>query len=340
VVAIRGLVNRGLILAVRSGETSSRPGAGERFEVNRYRIVVEEGDECREDCTEGGPKTGPRPVRKSDYASTGIKPGGGPEIEHLQNKVNTKESSESSSSSSPEAGTPREVTEPGGNCEPHPSGGENASAPPAALAEIVRGWAKDRGVIRVRSDRTIGLPDDGRITAWARICEKHGISGTDDIYALLDLARAGADRKREPWQAWKFLDLQVGIAAESFGPTTKPPVASFESHDVSYLDDSSEWSQAKALIRQRISEIAFQNWFADSWQVDRSGDTLIVGILDEPTRDFLNAEYSEPVQQALASLDIPRVEYVVADRRGIRPGFVEPARVGSPGPHPPQVGIS
>src|SRR5689334_18528615 len=66
------------------------------------------------------------------------------------------------------------------------------------------------------------------------------------------------------------------------GPTTKPPVASFESHDVSYLDDSSEWSQAKALIRPRISEIAFQNWFADSWQVDRSGDTLIVAILDEP----------------------------------------------------------
>ena len=192
----------------------------------------------------------------------------------------------------------------------------------------------------MRSDRTSGLPDDGRITAWERICEKHGISATDDIYALLDLARAGADRKREPWQAWKFLDLQVGIAAESFGPTTKPPVASFESRYVSDLDDSSEWSQAKALIRQRISEIAFQNWFADSWQVDRSGDTLIVGILDEPTRDFLNAEYSEPVQQALASLDIPRVEYVVADRRGIRPGFVEPASVGSPGPHPIQVGIS
>jgi len=94
VLAIRGLVNRGLILAVRSRETSSRPGAGERFEVNRYRIVVEEGDECREDCTEGGPKTGPRPVRKSDYASTEIKPGGGPEIEPVQNKVNTKESSE------------------------------------------------------------------------------------------------------------------------------------------------------------------------------------------------------------------------------------------------------
>ena len=79
VLAIRGLVSRGLILAVRSRETSSRPGAGERFEVNRYRIVVEDGDECREDGTEGGLKTGPRPIRKSDYASTGIKPGGGPE---------------------------------------------------------------------------------------------------------------------------------------------------------------------------------------------------------------------------------------------------------------------
>jgi len=86
VLAIRGLVNRGLILAVRSREISTRPGAGERFEVNRYRIVVEEGDECREDCTEGGPKTGPRPVRKSDCASTEIKPGGGPEIEPVQIK--------------------------------------------------------------------------------------------------------------------------------------------------------------------------------------------------------------------------------------------------------------
>jgi hypothetical protein len=111
VVAIRGLVNRRLILAVRSREISTRPGAGERFEVNRYRIIVEEGDECREDCTEGGPKTGPRPVRKSDYASTEIKPGGGPEIEHLQNKANTKESSESSSSSGADAAVPRDPTD-------------------------------------------------------------------------------------------------------------------------------------------------------------------------------------------------------------------------------------
>jgi len=98
VVAIRALVNRSLILAVRSRETSTRPGAGERFEVNRYRIVVEESGEYREDSTDGGPKTGTGSVRKSDYASTGIKPGGGPKSERLQNKVNTKERSESSSS--------------------------------------------------------------------------------------------------------------------------------------------------------------------------------------------------------------------------------------------------
>src|ERR1041385_2950609 len=111
VLAIRGLVSRGLILAVRSRETSSRPGAGERFEVNRYQIVVEEGDECREGSTGGGPKTGPAPVRQSDYASTEIELGGGLIIEHLQNKVNTKESSESSSSSRADAAVPRDPTE-------------------------------------------------------------------------------------------------------------------------------------------------------------------------------------------------------------------------------------
>jgi hypothetical protein len=141
----------------------------------------------------------------------------------------------------------------------------------------------------------------------------------------LDLAKAFADRKREPWQAWKYLDLQIGIAAESYRRAPAVPVPRPAVCRASDLDDGApEWAQVKALVRQRISEIAFQNWFADAWQVDRSGDTLIIGILDEPTRDFLNEEYSEPVQQALASLDIARVEYVVADQRGMRPVFGEP----------------
>ena len=339
VIAIRGLVSRGLILAARSRDASTPPGQGERFDVNRYRIVVDEGDECREDGPEHGLKIGPPLVRKSNYSSAGIEPGGSPKIELPQNKVNTKESPESSSSSS-DAEAPLESTEHGGNSEPHTTGGENEAASPTALADVLLGWAEDRGVVRVRSDRTIGLPDDGRISVWGKICKRRGISAPDDVYALLDFAKACADRNREPWQAWKFLDLQVGIAAESFRPSAAPPVASPPICGVSVVDEASEWSQAKALIRQRISEIAFQNWFADSWQIERCGDTLMVGIPDVPTREFLNMEYSEPVQQALAALGIPRVEYVVAEKRGLRPGFVEPTRVGSPGPHPMQVGIS
>jgi len=316
VVAIRGLVNRGLILAVRSRETSTRPGAGERFEVNRYRIVVEESDDCREDSTEGGPKTGPATVRKSDHASTVIKPGGGPEIERLQNKVNTKESSESSSSSPADAADPPVPTEQGGTSEPHPVGGESAVVP-AGVAEDFLGWASDRGVIRVRSDRKIGPPDNERIIVWGQICERRGISVTADVYALMDLAKACADRKREPWEAWKYLDLQVGIAAESYRPAPAVPVPCPAICRASDLDGDSEWSRVKALVRQRISEIAFQNWFADSWQLERREDTLEIGVPDVPTREFLNTEYLEPVHEALAAVGIPRVEYVVADRRGI-----------------------
>jgi len=171
VLAIRGLVSQGLVLAVRSRETSTRPGAGERFEVNRYRIVVEEGDRGREDSTEDGPKTGPRPVRKSDYASTAIKPGGGPEIEPVQKKVSTKESSESSSSSRAEDGGPPDRAEQGGTLEPPPLRGESAVVP-AGVAEAFLGWANDRGVIRVRSDRKIGPPDAERISVWARSAKR------------------------------------------------------------------------------------------------------------------------------------------------------------------------
>jgi len=318
VVAIRGLVNRGLILAVRSRETSTRPGAGERFEVNRYRIIVEEGDECREGSTGGGPKTGPAPVRKSDYASTVIKPGGGPEIEHLQNKVNTKESSESSSSSRANAAVPRDPTEQGGTSEPQPLGGETGVVP-AGVAEALLGWANDRGVIRIRSDRKIGPPDDERIIVWGQICERRGISVTADVFAVLDLAKAFADRKREPWQDWKYLDLQVGIAAECYRPAPAVPVPCPEIYGASDLDEDSEWAEVKALVRQRISEIAFQNWFADSWQIERSGDSLIVGVPDVPTCEFLKMEYPGLVQETLAALNIGRIEYVIADRSTIEP---------------------
>jgi hypothetical protein len=47
--------------------------------------------------------------------------------------------------------------------------------------------------------------------------------------------------------------------------------------------------------------------------LERCGDSLIVGICDEPTREFLLTEYSEPVHQALAALGVTRVEYVVTD---------------------------
>ena len=313
VLAIRGLVSQGLVLAVRSRETSTRPGAGERFEVNRYRIVVEEGGRGREDSTEDGPKTGPRPVRKSDYASTAIKPGGGPEIEPVQKKVSTKESSESSSSSRAEDGGPPDRAEQGGTLEPPPLRGESAVVP-AGVAEAFLGWANDRGVIRVRSDRKIGPPDAERISVWGQICETRGVSVTADVYAVLDLAKAGADRKQEPWQAWKYLDLQVGIAAESYRPAPAVPVPCPAICRASDLDEDSEWSQVKALVRQRISEIAFQNWFADSWQLERRGDTLEIGVPDVPTREFLNTEYSGLVRETLAALGIGRIEYLVAER--------------------------
>jgi hypothetical protein len=135
----------------------------------------------------------------------------------------------------------------------------------------------------------------------------------------LDLAKAFADRKREPWQAWKYLDLQVGIAAESYRPAPAVPVPCPEIYGASDLDEDSEWAEVKALVRQRISEIAFQNWFADSWQIERSGDSLIVGVPDVPTCEFLKMEYPGLVQETLAALNIGRIEYVIADRSTIEP---------------------
>jgi hypothetical protein len=179
----------------------------------------------------------------------------------------------------------------------------------------------DHGVIRVRSDRKIGPPDDERIIACGQICKRRGISATADVYAVLDLAKAYADRNREPWQAWKYLDLQVGIAAESYRPAPAVPVPCPAICRASDLDKDSEWSQVKALVRQRISEIAFQNWFADSWQLERRGDTLEIGVPDVPTREFLNTEYSGLVQETLAALDIGRIEYQVAERRTTEPTF-------------------
>jgi chromosomal replication initiation ATPase DnaA len=69
----------------------------------------------------------------------------------------------------------------------------------------------------------------------------------------------------------------------------------------------SDWKTIKSRIRERIPEIAFQNWFDETRQVERRGPELVVAVPDETTAAYIRTEYEHIVHAAAAAEGIIQV---------------------------------
>jgi len=172
-------------------------------------------------------------------------------------------SGESSSSSSIEnAGAEPMMTttpnrESGCTNLPIDAGGKEANR----TAQMILDWARDRRLLRLRSDRRTGSPEKEHLALWSEILDGRGIAEENQVFAVMDRARQQADQA-DPWRDWSFLTLQVQIAGERM--TVSEPVApkEFSTSRISADEDpTSDWAKFKAKIRTEVGEIPFTNWF-------------------------------------------------------------------------------
>jgi DnaA N-terminal domain len=177
------------------------------------------------------------------------------------------------------------------------------------MAEIILRWAKERSLRRLRSDRLMGFPDEVLTSEWAEILERARIKDEEAIYALLDAARVGADRA-DCWRNWSFLTLQIQLAAEQH---QVPELARTDSFTHRYVEEdaSTEWAHIKHAIRTKVGEIPFRNWFDETRQTEQLGDEITVVVPNEPTRVYLESEYAELIERAIANTGLTRVRLIV-----------------------------
>ena len=187
--------------------------------------------------------------------------------------------------------------------------------------ETISHWARERGIQRLRMDRRIGAPDKQHLRQWSRILEQRAIAQPEIICALLDSARAAADRSGE-WRNWSFLTLQIQLAVERWRPQTPPPETIGPERTLVKEDPASEWAIAKAKIRTQIGEIPFSNWFAQTRQIGRQGRQIIVTAPDDSSRFFVEAEYGNVTRTVLAELNIHEIHWTVRERGWADEGFV------------------
>jgi hypothetical protein len=184
-------------------------------------------------------------------------------------------------------------------------------------AQAIRGWVAASGIKRLGSGRRIGLPEKETIDEWARILLNQQIEEASSAEAVLERALDAANRSG-PWRSWRFLTLQIQIAAEQCrlslfadGRPADPPPPENPREET-----PSEWKLIKERIREHISEIAFLNWFEATRQIERCGDALAVAVPDEPTAAYITAEYGSMVHTAAATAGVTEVRYVVEAGEG------------------------
>jgi hypothetical protein len=160
----------------------------------------------------------------------------------------------------------------------------------------------------------VGLPEKEHLAQWTSIFEVRGVADDEVlVYSVLDMARAAADRFG-PWRSWGFITLQIQLAAEQLDKARVRGPAEFQlSHDPIPEEPDSDWAKAKAQIRSQISEIAFLNWFACTWQIETCGSRIEVAVPDEPTKAWLKGEYELVISEATSGLGVAEIRFVVCD---------------------------
>ena len=157
----------------------------------------------------------------------------------------------------------------------------------------------------------MGPPEDEHVLQWSGIFDKRGIKEFEVVFAVLDSALASASRSGE-WRSWGYLTLQIQLAAERL-PVQEflPPTSCGPSRASLDEDPTCDWAKAKAKIRDQIGEIPYMNWFAHTRQVGRFGAQITIAVGDEPSRDYLQAEYGNLTHSVLAELGIHQITWLL-----------------------------
>ena len=128
----------------------------------------------------------------------------------------------------------------------------------------------------------------------------------------MDQAYIAAERSGR-WRNWAYLTLQVQLAAETLMTPVEEPQPTALVPEPPREDPESEWAMAKSVIRSRVHEAAFANWFEPTRQLRRDGGRLTVWTPDEPTRISLATEYDSVTASVLADVGIGAVAFVAPD---------------------------
>ena len=189
---------------------------------------------------------------------------------------------------------------------------EHLTGPTNRIAAAIVDWAKKRNIQRLRSDRQVGLPERERLAEWVAMFEVRGILEDEQVFCVLDAARAAADRSAQ-WRNWAFLTLQIQLSAERLecrNPSgIEPPTCLVPPAE----DPESIWARAKTRIRSQIPEIAFLNWYACTRQIMTSGSRVDVAVPDEATGAYLTSEYHDVTRTALLDLGVNEIRFIVCD---------------------------
>lgn len=173
-------------------------------------------------------------------------------------------------------------------------------------------WAQKRKLQRLRSDRQVGVPEKERLREWLAIFEARQLTNEEQVFSVLDAARAAADRCGR-WRNWAFLTLQIQLSAERWEGRTRSGVEPPTCADPLPEDAESIWAKAKTLIRCRIPETDFLNWFSCTRQMVDYGSRIEVAVPDEPTEAYLSQEYHHIMRAVLSELGVNEIRFVVRD---------------------------
>ena len=118
-------------------------------------------------------------------------------------------------------------------------------------------------------------------------------------------------------------------------PTMNQPSSD---HPVSDLTPEALWSEVAARLRDALNEATYRSWFGEACGVEVTGDTLVVGVPNDFTREWIEGHFAGLMRAALcdATGTEHSVRLVVSDGAGepaVRPKADEPrARVAGINP--------
>jgi hypothetical protein len=165
--------------------------------------------------------------------------------------------------------------------------------------------------VRPLQSEQLALPHPGADREHVEhfIFEARGLADEDQIFSVLDAARAAADRRG---QCGIGLTLQIQLSTERLEGWASSGVEPPTCPDPLPQGAESIWSKAKTVIRCQIPEIAFLNWFSCTRQIMDCGSRIEVAVPDEPTEAYLSQEYHHLTRAVLSDSESTRFAWSYA----------------------------